>query len=149
MPLQLVSVYRGADRDLWRVVWQSINREAILHARHVLSESNCRADSTRKMASEVKKIDMVKKVDIKKTYSWDHKASSYFPTKSLYAQVVVSAFFMEEVKAESDATMSEDTEDACAGDAWRTLLCPDGPKCCDAKCTYAHRLCDLRPPKET
>ena len=61
MSLNLVSVYRGRDRDLWRVVWQPINREAISHARRVLSESNHGAEAMSKSTSSVKKSNIIKK----------------------------------------------------------------------------------------
>ena len=58
---------------------------------------------------------------------------------------------METVKEETclSDNMEDDSEDPCAGDAWRTLLCPRGPHCRDPDYSHAHRLCDLRPPMET
>ena len=68
MSLDLVSVHRGCDRDLWRVVWQPINREAILHARRVLSEADHGAEAMSKRTSSVGKSKVIKKSQSGKVY---------------------------------------------------------------------------------
>ncbi len=68
MSLNLVSVYRGCDRGLWRVVWQPINREAIMHARRVLSESEHGSRSKSKSTSTGTNSKVIKKSKPVNTY---------------------------------------------------------------------------------
>ena len=68
MSLNLVSVYRGRDHDLWRVVWQPINREAILHARQVLSGSDHGAEAMSKSTSSVNSSKIIKTSESEKIH---------------------------------------------------------------------------------